>query len=89
MSEYDDRADKYVSEFYGSFKKRLLDLAANYEFEWEVLAYSIGECTFGQLLVDFNPRTNQSLNTFPQSITNKVLSHTARSQKGARGLFSN
>jgi hypothetical protein len=89
MSEYDDRAEKYVSEYYGSFKNRLLDLHNKYDFEWEVLAYSIGECTFGQLLVDFNPRTNQSLNTFPQSITNKVLSHTARYQKGARGLFSN
>jgi predicted HAD superfamily hydrolase len=89
MSEYDDRAEKYVSEYYGSFKNRLIDLHNKYDFEWEVLAYSIGECTFGQLLVDYNPKTNQSLNTFPQSITNKVISHTARYQKGARGLFSN
>ena len=89
MSEYDDRAEKYVSEYYGSFKNRLLDLHNKYDFEWQVVAYSIGECTFGQLLVDYNPKTNQSLNTFPQSITNKVISHTARYQKGARGLFSN
>ena len=89
MSEYDDRAGKYVTEYYGAFKNRLLDLAKKYEYEWEVLAYSIGECTFGQLLVDYNAKTNQSLNTFPQAITDKVISHTARYKTGARGLFSN
>jgi hypothetical protein len=86
---YKTYATDYINEYYMSFMTRLNDLEKKYDFAVEVLTYSIGDCTLGQLLVDYDMRTNQNLKIFPEELHARILNHTARYKKGLRGLFSN
>jgi len=89
FDQYAEYAKDYVSKYYGSFKNRLEQLESDYGFAMEVMPYSIGDCTFSQLLVDYNPESNKNLRIFPDRLHERILQHTARYKKGLRGLFSN
>lgn len=89
FDQYSEYANEYVNKYYGSFKNRLEQLEQTYGFAMEVMPYSIGDCTFGQLLVDYNPDSNKHLKIFPDRLHDRILQHTARYKRGIRGLFSN
>jgi len=72
--KYHECALKYIDDYYGSFKNNLEDTGIPYE----ILPYSIGPCIFGQLLEDYNPRTNEKLEKYPSILTEKIEILTAR-----------
>jgi hypothetical protein len=89
LSGYRQAAIDYVNEYYLGFKNELDRMARKYGFSQEILPYSIGECTFGQLMVDFDPRSNEHLRVFPEDLSQRVLNLTGRYRSGICGLFTN
>lgn len=89
LSGYRQAAIDYVNEYYLGFKNELDRMARRYGFSQEILPYSIGECTFGQLMVDFDPRSNEHLRVFPEDLSQRVLNLTGRYRSGIGGLFTN
>ncbi len=84
-----DYARKYVDESYKGFKNRLLQLEARYEFEWDIIPYSIGDCMFGQLLTDYKMENNPQLRQFPERLNQRIQDVTAKYRSGLSGLFTN
>jgi len=84
-----DYARKYVDESYKGFKNRLLELEARYEFEWDIIPYSIGDCMFGQLLTDYKMENNPQLRQFPEQLNQRIQDVTAKYRSGLSGLFTN
>jgi hypothetical protein len=84
-----DYARKYVDESYKGFKNRLLELEARYEFEWDIIPYSIGDCMFGQLLTDHKMENNPQLRQFPEQLNQRIQDVTAKYRSGLSGLFTN
>jgi hypothetical protein len=89
LSGYRQAAIDYVDEYYKGFKNELDRMARRYGFSQEILPYSIGECTFGQLMVDFDPRSNEHLRVFPEDLSQRVLNLTGRYRSGIGGIFTN
>jgi hypothetical protein len=89
LSQYNDKAKEYVNTYYAQFKNRLEDLSDQFGFSWEVMPYSIGQCAFGQLLLDYNPNSNPHLKVFPEQVSDKIKEHTARYKRGIGGVFTN
>lgn len=89
IANYQSEADKYIQEYYRSFYNELTRLANKHRFSHEVLPYSIGECVFKQLLVDYSSKTNEHLRIFPEELSQRVLKLTGRFKGGFGGLFTN
>ncbi len=89
LSQYNDKALEYVNTYYAQFKNRLEDLSVQFGFSWEVMPYSIGECAFQHLLLDYNPNTNAHLKVFPEQLSEKIKKLTARYNRGIGGVFTN
>lgn len=89
IADYQGEADKYIQEYYQSFYNELKRLARKYRFSYEILPYSIGECVFTQLLVDYSSRTNEHLRVFPEELSQRVLKFTGRFRGGFGGFITN
>jgi len=79
--KYYQYAEKYLNEYYGGFLENLETLHKEYNFEYEIIPYSIGKCIFGQLLEEPNVKNNENLNTFPSLLGEKIENLTARYNK--------
>lgn len=89
IANYQSEADKYIQEHYKSFYNELSRLSSRYGFSQEILPYSIGECVFKQLIVDYSSRTNEHLRIFPEELSQRVLKLTGRYKGGFGGFFTN
>ena len=89
IAQYNSEAEKYIQEYYKSFYNRLISLARQYRFSHEILPYSIGECVFRQLLVDYSSKSNEHLRIFPEELSQRILKLTGRFKGGFGGLFTN
>jgi hypothetical protein len=79
--KYQEYANQYIDDYYGSFKQNLENLRKEANIEFEIIPYSIGKCVFGQLLEDYNPKTNENLRNYPAILGKKIESLTARYNK--------
>lgn len=89
IDKYTEYATNYVEENYKAFKNTLNDLSTQFGFGVEVMPYSIGPSIFGQLLEDYNPKTNNNLNIYPESLSNRIIKQTAKFRRGMGGFFTN
>jgi GTPase SAR1 family protein len=89
IADYQIEADKYIQEYYKSFYNELIGLSEDHGFSYEILPYSIGECIFKQLLVDYSSKTNEHLRIFPEELSQRILKLTGRYKGGYRGIFTN
>ena len=89
IGNYQNESDKYIQEHYRSFYNELSRMSSKFGFSQEILPYSIGECVFKQLLVDYSSRTNEHLRIFPEELSQRVLRLTGRYKGGFRGIFTN
>jgi hypothetical protein len=84
-----------AENFYNSstcltLKNRIDDLARKHRFEVSVLPYSIGECRFGQFLMNPNFETNRALKDSASNLNQWILENTGGNNSGGfGGIFSN
>lgn len=80
----------YNSSVCANLKESITQTSEEHRFELSVLPYSIGECRFGQFLMDPNFETNSLLNDSSKNLTEWILENTGGENKGGfSGLFSN
>ena len=73
-----------------NLKNRIDDLARKHGFEVSVLPYSIGECRFGQFLMNPNFETNRLLQDSASNLNQWILENTGgKNSGGFGGIFSN
>ena len=84
-------AEKYYnSSTCLNLKNRIDDLARKHRFEVSVLPYSIGECRFGQFLMNPNFETNRALKDSASNLNQWILENTGGNNSGGfGGIFSN
>jgi hypothetical protein len=80
----------YNSPRCANLKNRIDDLARTHRFEVSVLPYSIGECRWGQFLMDPYFDSNSMLQNSANELTEWILDNTGGGNSGGfGGLFSN
>jgi hypothetical protein len=80
----------YNSPRCANLKNRIDDLARTYRFEVSILPYSIGECRWGQFLMDPSFETNSLLQNSAYELTDWILENTAGGNSGGfKGIFTN
>ena len=79
--KYQEYANNYIREYYDSFRKNLDGIKDEFGVEYEIIPYSIGAPIFGELLEDYNPKTNENLKMYPSILGYKIEALTARYRK--------
>lgn len=89
LSDYAKEALEYTKENYKAFMNTLIRLEKQHGFEWSVIPYSIGKCSFGQLLNDYNHRTNENLKIYPALLSDKIIEGAAKYSTDGWGWLTN
>jgi hypothetical protein len=73
-----------------NLKKRIDERSRKFRFQVDVLPYSIGECRWGQFLLNPDYETNRLLKESAEHLTEWILDNTGGDNSGGfGGLFSN
>jgi len=80
----------YNSSACMNLKNRIDELARTHRFELSILPYSIGECRFGQLLLNYSFETNHLMEESTRNLSEWIVTNTGGLDGGSLGsIFSN